>query len=72
MRRKVDKALKVAPAVKAEMNKSMPKFEMLSNERPKYIPPDKVLMEIDSTFETFFFKRDYTERNFCFYMQVCA
>ena len=29
-------------------------------------------MAMDSTFETFFFKRDYTERNFCFYMQVCA
>ena len=64
--------MKVAPAVKAEMDKSMPKFEVLSQERAKYIAPDKVLQAMDSTFETFFFKRDYTERNFCFYMQVCA
>ena len=43
VRRKVDKQMKVAPAVKAELDKSMPKFEMLSQERYAYVPPDKVL-----------------------------
>ena len=38
----------------------------------RYVPPDRVLREMDSNFESFFFKRAYTERNFGFYIQVCA
>ena len=64
--------MKVAPAMKAELDKQMPKFEMLGSGVRTYTPPDKVIRHMDSTFESFFFKRDYTERNFCFYMQVCA
>ena len=36
------------------------------------MPPDRVLKSLDTSFESFFFKREYTERNFCFYFQVCA
>ena len=49
----------------------MPKFDLLETST-KYIPPDKVLRAMDANFESFFFKRDYTERNFGFYLQVCA
>ena len=31
-----------------------------------------MLKSLDSDFESFFYKREYTERNFCFYFQVCA
>ena len=34
--------------------------------------PGDVLKHIDSTFESFFYKRNYTERNFSFYLQVLA
>ena len=40
--------------------------------RQPFIPPDRVLKSLDANFESFFYKREYTERNFCFYMQVCA
>ena len=30
------------------------------------------MKHIDTSFESFFYKREYTEKNFCFYMQVCA
>ena len=63
--------MKVSPAIKAEIDKQMPKFETLGP-RPKYIPPDKVLREMDADIESFFFKREYTERNFGFYLQICA
>ena len=61
----------MAPAIKAELDKQMPRFELLEKSL-EYIPPDQVLREMDSNFESFFFKRDYTERNFGFYMQICA
>ena len=65
--------MKVVPAMKAEFAKQMPKFEQLvDNANTSYIPPDKVLRAMDSSFESFFYKRDYTEHNFWFYMQVCA
>ena len=48
----------------------MPKYDDV--ETGNYIPPDKVLREMDANMESFFFKRDYTERNFSFYIQICA
>ena len=55
----------------------MPKFKLLEsgaalNMPRSVVPPDRVMKEIDTSFESFFFKRAYTEKNFCFYMQVCA
>ena len=77
-KRKVDKLIKQAPAVKAELEKQIPRFKLLNSalqpgeSRQSFIPPDKVLKSLDSNFESFFYKREYTERNFCFYMQACA
>jgi pentatricopeptide repeat protein len=30
------------------------------------------MKHLDSSFESFFYQRDYTERNFTFYLQVLA
>ena len=48
MRRKIDKELKVAPAIKAEMGKQMPRFKTIvenfkAEDRGKYVTPDKVM-----------------------------
>ena len=74
IKRKVDKDLKVVPIVKAELDKQIPKFEELveSVTRSSYIPPDRVVKEMDANFESFFFKRAYSVRNFGFYIQICA
>jgi hypothetical protein len=37
-----------------------------------YVTPSTILKQIDSSFESFFHQRDYTERNFAFYLQVLA
>lgn len=76
-KRKVDKMLKQAPAVKAELSKQIPKFKLLektpdANMSRSIVPPDQVLKTLETSFESFFFRRPYTEKNFCFYMQVCA
>ena len=34
--------------------------------------PSQFLKHMDTNFEDFFYKRKYTERNFCFYLQVLA
>ena len=76
-RRKIDKLVKQSPAVKTEFSKQIRNFNLLStppnpDERRSIIPPDQVLKSLDTDFESFFFKRPYTERNFCFYLQLCA
>ena len=55
----------------------MPRFQMIIDEmtaenRNRYVTPDKVLQSLDSDFESFFFRRQYTEYNFSFYIQVLA
>ena len=45
---------------------------MVGQPRSAIVPPDRVLKSLDTSFESFFYQREYTERNFCFYMQVCA
>ena len=79
VRRKVDKLVKQSPAVKSEMKKQIPRFNLLDKpanqmdkRRQPYIPADQVLKSLDTDFESFFYKREYSERNFCFYLQVCA
>ena len=74
VKRKVDKELKVAPQIKEELDKQLPKFDELveSVTKSNYVPPDRVLKEMDANFESFFFKRAYSERNFGFYIQICA
>ena len=80
-KRKVDLALKQSPSVKKELAKQIPRFKMLEEHSPAemarmsrqpLVPPDRVLKSIDTSFESFFYQRPYTERNFCFYMQACA
>jgi len=80
VKRKLDKIKKQAPAVKAELAKQIPRFSLLEGppahgedfSRQPIVPPDKVLKSLDTSFESFFYKRQYSERNFSFYMQVCA
>lgn len=82
VKRKIDKAVKQAPLIKQELDKQIPRFKMLeasmsasamsTERRQPIVPPDRVLKSIDTSFESFFYQRAYTERNFCFYMQACA
>ena len=77
VRRKVDKLMKQAPQVKKELAKQIPRFNLLDAKddtimERSVVPPDRVLKSIDTTFESFFYQRKYTERNFCFYLQACA
>ena len=34
--------------------------------------PDTFMKHMDTSFESFFYQREYTERNFTFYLQVLA
>ena len=79
--REVDKAIKQSPAIKNELAKQIPRFKMLESRRASdmvgvsrqpIISPDRVLKSLGTAFESFFYQRAYTERNFCFYMQACA
>ena len=77
MRRKIEKDLKVSPAIKSEVNKQMPRFQPITENTTyttlnNYITPDNVMKNLDSNFESFFYQRHYTEENFCFYIQVLA
>ena len=72
--RKFDKMQKVSPAIKQMLDKQMPNLAEIDG---SIIPQptmtaSTILKQIDSTFESFFHKRDYTERNFSFYLQVLA
>ena len=81
------KTPKVAPKLKAELKKKAPSFlqgaidqvnevmaldESADPSNFKLRAPDQFMKHIDATFESFFYQRAYTERNFTFYLQVLA
>jgi len=68
--RKIDTAQRVSPAIKQMLNKQMPNLAEIEGsiiDQPA-LSASTVLKQIDSSFESFFHKRDYTERNFSFYL----
>lgn len=68
--RKTDNMTKISPAVKQLMNKQIPNLSEIDGSviMPPSVSPGKILQQIDSSFESFFNQRDYTERNFSFYL----
>ena len=81
------KAPKVSPAVKTEIKKKIPAYiDDLMKDIPEDLAleesgdpasfksktPDQFMKHMDSTFESFFYQRDYTLKNFCFYLQVLS
>jgi hypothetical protein len=70
----LDNPQKVSPAIKELLNKQMPNLAELEGSiiPQPVMTASTILKQIDSTFESFFHKRDYTERNFSFYLQVLA
>ena len=75
VQRKVDKAQKVAPSIREDLNKQLSHFDDLGHVNifeNKRLSPDTVVKEIDSSFESFFHQRPYNQHNFNFYLQVLA
>jgi hypothetical protein len=68
----------MAAQIKKEMKMRLPEFEdnqanILDN--PLFQPmlsPAHYMRNIDTSFESFFYQRDYTLYNFNFYLQVLA
>lgn len=72
---------KIPSEMKKELNRKQPVFSDPNSEEahlfteslaePKYAP-GHFLKQIDTSFESFFYQRDYTLKNFNFYLQVLA
>jgi hypothetical protein len=57
VQRKVDKAQKVAPSIREDLNKKLTHFDELNQVNifeNKSVSPDAVVKQIDSSFESFF------------------
>lgn len=77
------RAPKVSPRVKSEMRKKVPRYMIDSSMTGEDInftkedgspahfnqtSPDTFMKHMDTSFESFFYQRDYSERNFTFYL----
>ena len=62
VQRKSDKAQKVAPSIREDLNKKLAHFDELNAVNlfeNKSVGPDTVVKQIDSSFESFFHQRAY-------------
>lgn len=68
----------MAPLMKKEIKERFPEFDekapvSMSDEMSQAkMAPGEYLKNIDTSFESFFYQRDYNLKNFNFYMQVLA
>ncbi len=68
----------MAKEIKKELDRRIPEFDdkvQLSMNDPMMQPkmtPNEFMKNIDTSFESFFYQRDYSLKNFNFYLQVLA
>lgn len=68
------KTPETAPQIKKELSKRFPEFDdkvQASLNNPDFMPklaPNEFLKNMDTSFESFFYQRDYNLKNFNFYL----
>mmetsp|Transcript_33326 Transcript_33326/g.51076 ORF Transcript_33326/g.51076 Transcript_33326/m.51076 type:complete len:83 (+) Transcript_33326:97-345(+) len=66
---------KQLPTYINETNKALEVFDNAEDGTPAHFgqrAPDQFMRHMDTSFESFFYQRDYTEKNFNFYLSVLA